>query len=277
MMEKKLSFSIASILQGEDGTAHEDDHTTEQEKAKAARCLSQEQSASPRESLLPHLHASLAAAAMHAPALAGPFGFCTSSPGPSGPAGSAAHVSMPSASFCNSIQPLPFFAIPATAPNHALDAHCSVGAAVKVHEQLESQEEANVTSAELSLSPLHQTVEHQIQQRTRGRTRTARENSDAKALELHRKGFRKKKRTAFTTAQLEGLETKFSQQKYLTKMDRCVLAHSLGLTERHVKTWYQNRRTKWKRGCTEQDWSKQKEYAATLMYAQHLQINSGDH
>ena len=87
--------------------------------------------------------------------------------------------------------------------------------------------------------------------------------------------FKKKKRTVFTSAQLQQLESKFSEQKYLTKLDRCALAKSLGLTEKHIKTWYQNRRTKWKRDCTEQDWSKQKEHAATLMYSQYLQMKSG--
>lgn len=86
--------------------------------------------------------------------------------------------------------------------------------------------------------------------------------------------FKKKKRTVFTSAQLQELESKFSDQKYLTKHDRCTLAKSLGLTEKHIKTWYQNRRTKWKRDCSEQDWSKQKEHAATLMYSQYLQMKS---
>lgn len=84
--------------------------------------------------------------------------------------------------------------------------------------------------------------------------------------------FKKKRRTAFTSSQLQELERMFSQQKYLTKHDRCVLAKSLSLTEKHVKTWYQNRRTKWKRDTTTADWSKQREHAATVMYAQYLQM-----
>lgn len=88
------------------------------------------------------------------------------------------------------------------------------------------------------------------------------------------KSFKKKKRTAFTTVQLQKLENKFDQQKYLTKLDRCTLASSLGLTEKHVKTWYQNRRTKWKKDCSKQDWSKQREQAATIMYSQYLQTKA---
>lgn len=86
------------------------------------------------------------------------------------------------------------------------------------------------------------------------------------------KAFKRKKRTSFTITQIRELESKFNQQKYLTRIDRHLLARSLGLTEKHVKTWYQNRRTKWKRSCTEQDWSKQREDAATVMYSQHIQL-----
>lgn len=85
---------------------------------------------------------------------------------------------------------------------------------------------------------------------------------------------RKKKRTAFSSHQLKRLEDKFSTQKYLSKVDRCELAVALGLSERHVKTWYQNRRTKWKKECCESDWSKQREAAAAIMYMQHLDMNT---
>lgn len=82
--------------------------------------------------------------------------------------------------------------------------------------------------------------------------------------------FRKKKRTAFTTRQLQELEAKFAEQKYLTKSDRTRLAKRLGLTEKHVKTWYQNRRTKWKRGTTEAEWSRERENSAAAMYHQFV-------
>ena len=81
---------------------------------------------------------------------------------------------------------------------------------------------------------------------------------------------RKKKRTAFTGAQLQELEASFRRQKYLTKTDRVKMAKRLGLTEKHVKTWYQNRRTKWKRGATELEWSAERERSATVMYQQFV-------
>jgi BarH-like protein len=66
-------------------------------------------------------------------------------------------------------------------------------------------------------------------------------------------GFRKsgkkqrKARTAFTDHQLNCLEKSFERQKYLSVQDRMELAARLSLSDTQVKTWYQNRRTKWKR------------------------------
>ncbi|GAB0094971.1 barH-like 2 homeobox protein [Sergentomyia squamirostris] len=72
-------------------------------------------------------------------------------------------------------------------------------------------------------------------------------NSDLNIL--HGKVGRKprRRRTAFTHAQLAFLERKFRCQKYLSVADRSDVADSLNLSETQVKTWYQNRRTKWKR------------------------------
>ncbi|KAK7095491.1 barH-like 1 homeobox protein [Littorina saxatilis] len=57
----------------------------------------------------------------------------------------------------------------------------------------------------------------------------------------------RKARTAFTDHQLSCLEKSFERQKYLSVQDRMELANKLSLTDTQVKTWYQNRRTKWKR------------------------------
>nr|DBA16633.1 TPA: hypothetical protein GDO54_004010 [Pyxicephalus adspersus] len=57
----------------------------------------------------------------------------------------------------------------------------------------------------------------------------------------------RRSRTIFTEMQLMGLEKKFQKQKYLSTPDRLDLAQSLGLTQLQVKTWYQNRRMKWKK------------------------------
>ena len=52
----------------------------------------------------------------------------------------------------------------------------------------------------------------------------------------------RRRRTAFTHAQLQYLERKFRCQKYLSVADRADVAEALSLTETQVKTWYQNRR-----------------------------------
>ncbi|XP_037073976.1 barH-like 1 homeobox protein [Pollicipes pollicipes] len=54
-------------------------------------------------------------------------------------------------------------------------------------------------------------------------------------------------RTSFTDHQLQTLERSFERQKYLSVQDRLEMAASLHITDTQVKTWYQNRRTKWKR------------------------------
>ena len=64
---------------------------------------------------------------------------------------------------------------------------------------------------------------------------------------------KRKARTVFSSEQMTVLERKFAQQKYLSIPERLVLAEELYLTEQQVKTWFQNRRTKWKRQLSEQD------------------------
>ncbi|CAI5456719.1 unnamed protein product [Caenorhabditis angaria] len=51
----------------------------------------------------------------------------------------------------------------------------------------------------------------------------------------------------FTNEQTDALEHKFDSHKYLSPQERKKLAKSLSLTERQVKTWFQNRRAKWRR------------------------------
>lgn len=68
---------------------------------------------------------------------------------------------------------------------------------------------------------------------------------------------KRKARTVFSSEQMSVLERKFAQQKYLSIPERLVLAKKLYLSEQQVKTWFQNRRTKWKRELSEQDKEKE--------------------
>lgn len=51
----------------------------------------------------------------------------------------------------------------------------------------------------------------------------------------------------FTSQQTKNLENRFSTSKYLSPEERRHLALQLKLTDRQVKTWFQNRRAKWRR------------------------------
>lgn len=57
---------------------------------------------------------------------------------------------------------------------------------------------------------------------------------------------RKKPRTSFNRPQIVELEKRFMKQKYLASSERSSLAKLLKMTDAQVKTWFQNRRTKWR-------------------------------
>jgi len=59
---------------------------------------------------------------------------------------------------------------------------------------------------------------------------------------------RKKPRTSFSRLQIIELEKRFQRQKYLASGERSALAKTLKMTDAQVKTWFQNRRTKWRWG-----------------------------
>lgn len=60
---------------------------------------------------------------------------------------------------------------------------------------------------------------------------------------------RKGGQVRFTPQQTQNLERRFSNHKYLSPEDRRKLAMELSLSDRQVKTWFQNRRAKYVNVC----------------------------
>ncbi|XP_068597220.1 T-cell leukemia homeobox protein 1 [Brachionichthys hirsutus] len=79
---------------------------------------------------------------------------------------------------------------------------------------------------------------------------------------------KKKPRTSFTRLQICELEKRFHRQKYLASAERAALAKALKMTDAQVKTWFQNRRTKWRRQTAEEREAERQQTNRILMQLQ---------
>ena len=64
---------------------------------------------------------------------------------------------------------------------------------------------------------------------------------------------KKKLRPLFSVHIIQTMEKEFAKCRYVSEGRRAELASDLNLTEMQVKTWFQNRRTKWKKE-TQEKW-----------------------
>ena len=62
---------------------------------------------------------------------------------------------------------------------------------------------------------------------------------------------KKKKRPLFSQHQVKTMEKEFTEHRYIAESKRAELSLELDLTETQVKTWFQNRRTKWRKELRE--------------------------
>ncbi|PIO16051.1 hypothetical protein AB205_0017720 [Aquarana catesbeiana] len=79
---------------------------------------------------------------------------------------------------------------------------------------------------------------------------------------------RKKPRTSFSRLQICELEKRFHRQKYLASAERASLAKSLRMSDSQVKTWFQNRRTKWRRQTAEEREAERQQTNRMMMHLQ---------
>ena len=88
----------------------------------------------------------------------------------------------------------------------------------------------------------------------------------------------RRERTVFTQNQLRVLENRFVTQKYLNTQERFELARNLALSPLQVKTWFQNRRMKWKKTVkkNQQSQKRKAKEIVTEEESQSLHINGAN-
>ena len=58
-------------------------------------------------------------------------------------------------------------------------------------------------------------------------------------------------RTTYSSEQLHTLESIFSEKKYVSSRDRLLISREIGVSEKQIKMWFQNRRTRMRKEASQ--------------------------
>ena len=78
----------------------------------------------------------------------------------------------------------------------------------------------------------------------------------------------------FSNEQSVCLERHFCRQKYLSPSERKGIASELSLSERQIKTWFQNRRAKWRRCKQFNEEDERDKQDKLVLYNKHKDMHS---
>ncbi|KAK1152942.1 homeobox protein NANOG [Acipenser oxyrinchus oxyrinchus] len=131
-------------------------------------------------------------------------------------------------------------------------------------QSVQGLEESECSGSSLDAEPLSATLQDGEEPRETSRLRLGGDggpapdgdliNMAAAAVTEEPKAKKAKPRTAFSQEQMQALQQRFQLQRYLTPVEMKTFAGMIGLTYKQVKTWFQNRRMKFKRHQKDSSW-----------------------